>query len=154
MMPKAVARRCCGASREIVARMTESCAPVPRPQQAMPITARGKLPRNTSGAAATDAMVARTIVQIPIVEQRTQRQRAQAVDRHRDRVKDRGPSPGHDLRFVEMVGDQRKIRVAGGDESDGDDVDPEDRCEALAFERRQGELEIMGPGKEIAGSQK
>jgi hypothetical protein len=46
-----------------------------------------------------------------------------------------------------MVGNQRKIGVAGGDEGDGDDVDPEDRCEALTFEGRRGQLEIMGPGK-------
>jgi hypothetical protein len=26
-----------------------------------------------------------------------------------------------------MVGNQRKIRIAGGDERDGDDVDPKDR---------------------------
>jgi hypothetical protein len=48
-----------------------------------------------------------------------------------------------------MVGNQRKIRIAGGDEGDGDDVDPEDRCKALAFERRRCQLEIMGPGKKV-----
>jgi len=63
-------------------------------------------------------------------------------------------APWHNLRFVEMVGNQRKIGVAGGDEGDGDDVDPEDTCEALSFECRWGQLKIVGPGKQIAGSQK
>ena len=53
-----------------------------------------------------------------------------------------------------MVGNQRKIRIAGGDEGDGDDVDPKDRCEALTFEGRRGQLEIMGPGEKVTGSQK
>src|SRR5712671_3987536 len=53
-----------------------------------------------------------------------------------------------------MVRNQRKIRIAGGDEGDGDDVDPEDRSKTLTFEGRRGQLEIMRPGKKVSGRQK
>ena len=48
----------------MVARITESCAPVPTPQHDTPMIASEKFPRNTSGAAAADTTVAKIIVRI------------------------------------------------------------------------------------------
>ena len=50
-----------------------------------------------------------------------------------------------------MVGNQRKIGIAGGDEGDRDEVDPKSRIKAFDFESRRCEIEIMRPREQHAG---
>ncbi len=83
------------------------------------------------------------------VEQRSQDQGAGAVDSHSDRIEDWDPGRRHHIRSAKVIGNQRKIDIARGDECHGEKVNPEDRRQAAGFEGGRGQVEIVRPRKQV-----
>src|SRR5712671_3746086 len=120
----------------------------------MPRTANPKPPRKTSGAAAADINVARIIARNPLRSNSEPSMSPAAPSAAMAIAYAIGIQvAGIIAAFIEVIGNQRKIRIARGDEGNRDEVDAKGRGEAGRVERRRRQLEIARPREQQTGGE-
>lgn len=117
---------------------------MPNPQSAIPANTIARPPKNTSGGNATASNEVSTNTEPKTIEEPACDERGDSGRPHAYGVENGDDGGRHNVCLGQVVGDERKVGISGGDEGGTGDIRPEDARNALAFELGTRDLEIAG----------